>query len=72
MATISIDNVDYDTDKLSAEAKAQLASLNFADQEIARLNSQLAIVQTARIAYSKALKAALTVSTAGLTIGDAG
>ncbi len=69
MAIINIDNVDYDTDNLSAEAKAQLASLSFADQEIARLNGQLAMAQTARIAYANALKASLTVSTEGLTIG---
>ncbi len=29
MTTIKIDNVDYDTDKLSDEAKAQLVSLQF-------------------------------------------
>jgi hypothetical protein len=33
--------------------------LQFSDQEIARLNAQLAIVQTARVAYSNALLAAL-------------
>jgi hypothetical protein len=33
--------------------------VQFADQEIARLNAQLAVVQTARVAYSNALLAAL-------------
>ena len=42
-----------------AEAKAQLNMLAATDQEIARLNIQLAIAQTARIGYSNALNAAL-------------
>jgi len=36
MATIKIDNIDYRTDNLSEEAKAQLVSLEFCDQEPAR------------------------------------
>ena len=46
--------------------------LQVTEQELARLNAQLAITQTARIAYANALKAALPVSTEGLVIGDAG
>ena len=59
MTTIKIDDIDYDTDKLSDEAKAQLVSLQFCDQELARLHAQSAAIQTARIVYSKALQAAL-------------
>ena len=59
MTTINIDNIDYDTDKLSDEAKAQLASIQFCDQELQRLQAQAAAIQTARIAYAKALQAAL-------------
>jgi len=59
MHTIKIDNFDYDTDKLSDEAKAQLLSLQFCDQELARLQAQAAAYQTARMAYAKALQAAL-------------
>ena len=59
MPTIKIDNVDYDTDTLSNEAKAQLISMQFCDQELARLQAQAAAYQTARQAYSKALQAAL-------------
>jgi len=59
MTQIKIDNIDYDTDKLSDEAKAQLISLQFCDQELQRLQAQSASLQTARIAYSKALQAAL-------------
>ena len=59
MPTIKIDNVDYDTDTLSNEAKAQLASIQFCDQELQRLQAQAAAYQTARQAYAKALQAAL-------------
>ena len=59
MPTIKIDNIDYDTDKLSDEAKAQLVSLQFCDQELTRLQAQSAAYQTARMAYAKALQAAL-------------
>jgi hypothetical protein len=68
MPTINIDNVDYDTDKISDEAKAQLVSLQFCDQELARLQAQAAAIQTARIAYAKALQAALPAMPAGDTL----
>ena len=68
MNKIKIDNVDYDTDKLSDEAKAQLVSLQFCDQELQRLQAQAAAYQTARMAYAKALQAALPTATIGDTI----
>jgi hypothetical protein len=68
MATIKIDNIEYDTDKLSDEAKAQLVSLQFCDQELARLQAQAAAYQTARMAYAKALQAALPVTPVGDTL----
>jgi hypothetical protein len=68
MPTINIDNVDYDTDKLSDEAKGQLVSLQFCDQELQRLQAQAAAYQTARMAYAKALQAALPKATIGDTI----
>ena len=59
MASIKIDNIDYDIDTLSDEAKAQLVSLQFCDAELARLQAQAAVLQTARAAYSTGLQAAL-------------
>lgn len=59
MAKISIDSNEYDTDKFSEEAKAQLISIQYVDQELVRLQAQLAALQTARIAYANALKASL-------------
>ena len=59
MATIKIDAKEYDVDTLSEEAKNQLASIQFVDSELARLQAKAAALQTARMAYSKALQAAL-------------
>jgi hypothetical protein len=59
MTKIKIDNIDYDLDKLSDEAKAQLISIQFCDQELQRLQAQAAAFQTARQAYATALKEVL-------------
>jgi hypothetical protein len=68
MPTITIDNIDYDTAHLSDDAKAQLISLQFCDQELARLQAQAAAIQTARMAYAKALQAALPKAPVGDTL----
>jgi hypothetical protein len=68
MPTIKIDNIDHDLDTLSQDAKAQLQSIQFVDQELARLQAQMAAMQTARNAYVSALKAALPLVPAGDTI----
>ena len=68
MTTISIDNIEYDTDKLSDEARAQLVSLQFCDQELQRLQAQAAAIQTARMAYAKALQSALPAMPLGDTL----
>ena len=68
MTTINIDNIDYDTDKLSDDAKAQLVSLQFCDQELVRLQAQAAAYQTARIADANALKELLPAMPAGDTL----
>ena len=59
MPNLTIDNIDYDLDTLSDEAKAQLQSLQFVDAELARLTAQGAVLQTARMAYSTALQESL-------------
>ncbi len=70
MASIKIDNIDYDIDTLSTEAQAQLQSLQFCDSELARLQAQAAVLQTARMAYSTALKAALPVKQEAIMVDD--
>ena len=62
MTTIKIDDKEYDFDKLPDEAKAQLISMQFCDQELQRLQAQAAAIQTARMAYAKALNEALNPS----------
>ena len=56
METIKIDDKEYTLDNLSENAKKQLASLQFVQNEIKRLEAQIAVYKTASIAYSKALK----------------
>ena len=55
MSTVKIDDKEYKLDDLSEEAKAQLVSLNFVDNELARLSAEAAVYQTARNAYANAL-----------------
>lgn len=59
MPTIKIDEVDYDLDLMSDDAKGQLASIQFVDAELARLQAQAAVLQTARLAYANVLKGQL-------------
>ena len=56
MAKIIIDEKEYETDDMSDEAKAQLQSLQFVDNEIAREQAKTAALQTARNAYAQALQ----------------
>jgi hypothetical protein len=68
MPILKIDNKDYDLDTLSDECKAQLASIQFVEQEFARLQAQAAALQTAKAAYLQALKSSLPVIGASDTI----
>ncbi len=62
MAKIKIDDVEYDTDDMSDNAKAQVASLQFNEAHMNRLRNELAIADTAKIAYVNALKVELEKS----------
>jgi 23S rRNA U2552 (ribose-2'-O)-methylase RlmE/FtsJ len=59
MAKITIDDKEYETDDMSEEAKAQLQSLQYVDNELQRVQLKTAALQTARNAYAKALQEAL-------------
>lgn len=59
MTVIKIDNKEYDFDTLPQSAKDQLQSLQFVDTELTRLQAHAAVLQTARIAYGKALQESL-------------
>ncbi|MEA2120078.1 DUF6447 family protein [Halovibrio sp. HP20-50] len=53
--TITIDGTEYNVAVLSDNAKAQVTNLRVTDAEIDKLKQQLAIYQTARTAYARAL-----------------
>ncbi|MDR5876559.1 DUF6447 family protein [Halomonas sp. CUBES01] len=53
--TITIDGAEYNVAHLSDNAKAQVTNLRVTDAEIEKLKQQLAIYQTARTAYARAL-----------------
>lgn len=56
---ITIDGKEYNAADLSDEVKSQLISMRAAEQELARLQTQVAITQTARNAYAKSVKDSL-------------
>lgn len=59
MTTVTINNTEYELETLSDDAKAQLFSIQFVDQEIMQLQARLAAMQTARIGYANGLNTAL-------------
>ncbi len=68
MTTITIDGKEYEYEALSDKAKAQLTSMQFVDNELARLQAQASVLQTARMAYSKELQNELNPLGSGDTI----
>lgn len=56
---VTIDDVEYNLDKLSDNAKAQIANMQFVDAQLQQLNNEWAVSDTARIGYTNALKAEL-------------
>ena len=59
MPNITVDGIEYNTEDLSDNGKAQLASLQFLEVQMQKLNNEIAIFQTAKNAYVAALKAEL-------------
>jgi len=53
---ITIDNMEYDLSNASDEAKAQIANLQFVNEQLLQRNNELQIAETAKIGYSRALK----------------
>ena len=53
---ITIDGVEYNLSDLSSNARAQIANIQFVDEQIQQLNNELAVADTARIGYTQALK----------------
>jgi len=59
MPKISVDNIEYNTEDLSDNGKAQLASLQFLEVQMNKLKSEIAVYETARNSYIVALKSSL-------------
>ena len=59
MPKIKVGELEYNTDDLSDNGKAQLASLQFLEVQMQKLKNEIAVYQTARIGYVAALKAEL-------------
>lgn len=55
-ANVTIDGKDYRLDQLSAQARMQLANIQFVDARIQQLNNEWAIADTARLAYTGAFR----------------
>jgi hypothetical protein len=64
MPKITVDGIDYNTEDLTDNGKAQLASLQFLEQQMIKLKGEIAVYQTARNAYAQALKAELDKASA--------
>ncbi len=59
MPKIKVGDLEYNTEDLSDNGKAQLASLQFLEVQMQKLKNEIAVYQTARIGYVAALKAEL-------------
>ena len=59
MPLIKINDKEYDSDSLSENAKQQLSSVVFVQNEIKKLNAEIAVYKTAEISYSLALNKAI-------------
>ena len=59
---ITVDGTEYDLENLSNVAKDQINNLNFIDNELQQKQNELAISDTARLAYTHALKKELEVN----------
>ena len=60
MPKITIDEIEYNTEDLSDNGKAQLASLQFLEVQMNKIKSEVAVYQTAKNAYISALKSELS------------
>ena len=59
MPKIKVGELEYNTEDLSDNGKAQLASLQFLEVQMQKLKNEIAVYQTARVGYVAALKAEL-------------
>jgi hypothetical protein len=59
MPKITVEDIEYNSEDLTENGTAQLASLQFLEMQMNKLRSEIAVYQTARSSYIAALKAEL-------------
>jgi len=59
MATITIDNVEYDVDTLPEQVKTQLTNLRATEAELERQQALVTMLQAARVKYRELLRTEL-------------
>ena len=62
MPKITVDGIEYNTEDLSDNGKAQLASLQFLEAQMNKLNAEIAVYETARNSYMSVLKSELNTT----------
>ena len=62
MPKITIDDIEYNTEDLTENGKAQLASLQFLETQMQKTRNEMAVYQTAQRTYVAALKAEIEQS----------
>jgi hypothetical protein len=59
MSKVTIDGVEHDIEEFSEQARNTIRSLQFVEQQLQQRHNELAVADTARIGYLRALKAVL-------------
>ena len=67
---IKLHDKEYDVENLSDQAKATLASLQFATVKLQELNNLQAILQRAKNSYIETLKQEMLSNKAGFLLGE--
>lgn len=67
---VKLDDEEYDVEHLSDQAKASLASLQFASTRIHELNNMQALLQRAKNSYVDSLKKEMLSAKAGFLLHE--
>ena len=59
MPKFTVDGIDYNTEDLNDNGKAQLASLQFLEFQMRKIKDEIAVYNTAKASYIAGLKAEL-------------
>ena len=62
MPKITLDDIEYNTEDLTENGKAQLTSLQFLEGQMQKIRNEMAVYQTAQRTYVAALKAEIAQS----------